>query len=181
MSRSHAHQPLFFPRGIAAANTAALKHPIAVYWLAAGILGAAFFSLLPAVWDVVDYVRFRDAPGAVFVARWALLLLLLGGVQAAYGVYLMLLTDWTSVWVVTLMCLTMAGLYAMGLAVVLVSDPAGWLVGPGGLQLADKLPRGQAALWCICMISLSTVLAFFAGRLSFQWRRQEMVRRSAGI
>src|SRR5262245_27165389 len=98
----------------------------AVRWLVAAIIGAALFGSAPAMWDVIETVRFRDAPGSAFVARWALVMSLLGSVQLAYGVYLIQLPDWTSVWIVTLMLLTVAGLYAMGLAVVLIANPAGW-------------------------------------------------------
>jgi hypothetical protein len=69
----------------------------------------------------------------------------------------------------------------MVLAIVLIADPSGWLVGHAGLQLADKLAGGKAALWCVCMVSLSTLLAFFAGRLAASWRRAEFVRRQAGL
>jgi len=164
-----------------AVKTIGPPHRSAVYLLAAGTIGAALFSLVPAIGEVIEYIRFLDAPGSLFVARWALLLLLIGGLQVAYGTYLIQVPHWSTVWIVTLMLLSIAGLYAMGLAIVLIADPGGWLVGRDGLQLADKLAGGKAALWCLCMVSLSTILAFFAGRLSFQWRRAEMVRRRAGL
>ena len=152
-----------------------------VLWIAVAVVLAALFGAMPAIWDVVETIRYRDAPGSPFVARWALLMLLIGGVEAAYGLYLVQLPDWASVWVVTLVLLTITGFYAMGLAVVLIADPAGWLLGADGLQLTEKLTAGKAALWCLCLVSLSTILAFFAGRLSFHWRRTEMMRRRAGL
>jgi hypothetical protein len=91
------------------------------------------------------------------------------------------LPDWTSVRVVTVMLLAVAAGYAMVLAVVVLSDPGGGLVGNRGLQFANKLADGRAALWCLCMISLSTLIAFFAGRLAVSWRRAEIVRRQAGL
>jgi hypothetical protein len=51
-------------------------------------------------------------------------------------------------------------------------------VGEHGLQLADKLASGKAALWCLCMVSLSTILAFFSGRLSTRWHKAEMLLRA---
>ena len=65
------------------------------------------------------------------------------------------------------------------LVFLLLSPPDGFLVGSGGLQLADKLAGGKAALWCLCMISLSTILAFFAGRLGTTWHRAELMLRVA--
>jgi hypothetical protein len=149
----------------------------AVYALAAALVAAALFGIAPAVWDVVDYVQYYDLVESPQVARWALILLLLGCVQVAYAVYLWQLPDWASMWVVTLYALALAGLYALMLGLVLISGEDGLLVGPHGLQLADKLAGGQAALWCLAMTSVSTILAFFAGRVSVQWRRAESLLR----
>ncbi|MDX1947092.1 MAG: hypothetical protein SFU86_16960 [Pirellulaceae bacterium] len=161
-----------------AADTAKV---LVVYQLAAALVVAALFSLAPAVWDVVEYVQFLDAVDAPSVARWALVLFFLGVVQLAYAVYLFQLPDWTSVWVVTMYSLLMAAIYAGTLGLVLISGADGWIVGEHGLQLADKLAGGKAALWCLCMVSVSTILAFFAGRLSVRWRRAEMMLREAGV
>jgi hypothetical protein len=108
-------------------------------------------------------------------------LLLLGVLQVSYGIYLVQLPDWASVRVVAIVLLSIAGLYASALAVVLIIEPSGWIGGPGGLQLADKLVGGKAALWCLCMLSLSAILAFLAGRQSIRWRQTEIVRRRAGL
>ena len=150
----------------------------AVYWLAAGMIAAALFGIAPAAWDVVDYLQYYDEAADPHVARWALVLILLGVVQTAYAIYLFQLPDWTSVWVVTLYSLALAGLYALGLGLVLISGDDGLLVGPRGLQLADKLASGKAGLWCVAMTCVSTIIAFFAGRLSAQWRRAESLVRS---
>jgi hypothetical protein len=152
---------------------------LAAYQLAAALVAAAVLSVGPAVWDVVEYARSQelDAPP---VARWALVLFLLGSVQLAYAVYLFQLPDWASVWVVTVFLLVQAAGYAGVLGIVLTSDATGLLVGEQGLQLADKLAGGRAALWCTCMVSVATILAFFAGRLSLHWQRAERVLRLAG-
>src|SRR4029078_4079354 len=134
----------------------------------------------PAILDVVNYVQFSDAPGAVFVARWALMVLLLSSLQAVYGLYLILCPDWAAVWSVTVSLLGHAGIYAMALGLILISSAGGTLLGHHGLQLTDRLAGGKSALWCICIVSLSTILAFLEGRLSFAWRRADlMVRRTS--
>jgi hypothetical protein len=153
----------------------------AVYSLAAGMVTAALFGMVPAVWEAVEYARYLDVAGSPQVARWALVLFLLGLVQTAYAVYLFQVPDWASVWVVTIYSLALAGAYAMTLGLVLISDIDGFLIGQHGLQLADKLAGGKAALWCLCMVSVSTILAFFAGRLSVQWHRAETLIRRAGL
>jgi hypothetical protein len=163
----------------AAANLAAdAARTLAAYQLALALAAAALFSVVPAVWDVVEFFRSAES---IFVARWALALFFLGVVQLAYAVYLFQLPDWSSVWVVTIVSLALAGVYAAVLGLVLLSPPDGFLVGPSGLQLADKLAGGKAALWCLCMISVSTILAFFAGRLGASWHRAEMMLRLAAL
>jgi hypothetical protein len=147
--------------------------------LAAATICAALFGVTPAVLEIIEYVRFSDAPGATFVARWALVLLFLGQVQVAYGLYLLLTPDRISVWIVTVVLLGIASVYAMGLAIAVVANANGGIAGTSGLQLSEELPGGRAALWCLCMVSVCTILAFFAGRLSFHWRRVEMLKRRA--
>ena len=151
-------------------------HQLAVYQLAAALVAAALFSVAPAIWDIVEYVQI---PESQFVARWALVLLLLGAVQIAYVIYLVQLPDWTSVWVITVYLLFLAAIYAAVLGLVLISSESGLVV--GSLQLADKLAGGKAVLWCLCMVGVSTILAFFAGRLSARWHKTEMFIRHTGL
>ncbi len=158
-------------------DDADVSRTLAVYQLAAALVVAALFSVAPAVWDLVEYIRI-DEFDAPFVARWALVLFFVGIVQLAYAVFLFQLPDWASVWVVTLFQLALAAAYAAVLGIVLMSDTGGLLVGPQGLQLADKLAGGQAALWCLCMVSVATILAFFAGRMSVRWRQAERMLQS---
>jgi hypothetical protein len=173
--------PIFVPQikeRIPAALHDDAARTLAVYWLAAALVAAALFSVAPAVWDVVEFVQIAES---AFVARWALMLFFFGVVQLAYAVYLFQLPDWATVWVVTLFSLATAALYAGVLGLVLLSPADGFLVGPQGLQLADKLAGGKAALWCVCMVSVSTILAFFAGKLSTRWRQAELLLRGAGF
>jgi hypothetical protein len=148
---------------------------LAVYQLATAFIVAALFAIAPAAWDVIDYLRFPDA---AFVARWAIVLLMLSIIQISYAVYLIQLPDWGTVWVATLFALAMAALYAMvlGLTLISTSDAAFVRV----LQLTDKIEGGKAALWSLCMVSLFTLLAFFAGRMSVRWRRTEHLLARAG-
>jgi hypothetical protein len=151
------------------------------YLLAVGMFAAGAFGMLPALWDIADYVRFLAPQANAFVARWALLVLLVSCLQLAYAVYLVQLPDWTSVWVATVFLLTVAGAYAMSLSLVLLASPTGWLLGPRGLQISDRLAGGQAALWCLSMIGISTMLAYFSGRLTRHWQRTELALRRAGL
>lgn len=135
---------------------------------------AALFSVLPSVWDAIVYANGTSASP---VGRWGIVLAMLGVVQVAYAIYLIQLPDWTTVWMVTLFALASASLYAMALGLTIISGEEGWLV--SFLQLSDKVGGGKAALWCLCMMSVMTLLAFFAGRISVRWRQTEAVLREA--
>lgn len=136
--------------------------------------------MAPAVWDVADYWRYRDVPGTPPVARWALALLWLSLLQGIYGLYLALTPHWTSAWVVTIAELVLAAIYSLLLGLFLMASPSGWWAGPSGWQLGARLANGQAVWWCLCLASISAVLAFFGGRLSWQWHRtDELLRRAA--
>jgi hypothetical protein len=167
-------------RPVAAAANPEAARTLAVYQLAAALVGAALFSVAPAVWDLVEYLRIDGSP---FVARWALLLFFIGVLQLAYAVYLFQLPDWSSVWVITVFALCGAALYAAVLGIVLMSAPDGVLVGPHGLQLADKLAGGKAALWCVAMVALLVMLALSTGsaRRGRAARRRSACRRSRAL
>jgi hypothetical protein len=119
-------------------------------------------------------------PSAGFLpARWALILGWLCLLQFAYGVYLWQWNDQASARVLAAALIGLAGAHAAALALVLFADPRGWLAGRGGLEFADKLAGGKAALWCLCLVSLSTSLAYFAARLSMRWEQAELLSRGA--
>lgn len=123
----------------------------------------------PAVWDVVQYLQAAEGN---LVAPWALVLLALGIVQIAYAVYFAQLPDWTSGWVVTIVSLSLAALYAGMLGITLMASSESYVI--RGLQLGELLASGRAPIWCLCMTTIMASLAFFAGRTSFRWRQAEV-------
>jgi hypothetical protein len=147
--------------------------------LACVTIAAALFAAAPAIAEVMDYVRFSDAPGVTFVSHWALLVLWVSLLQAGYGAFLILWPDRAAVWSVTVSLVAHAAIYALTLGVILINGASGVLLVDIGFQPTDKLAGGKAALWCVCMVSLWTLLAFFAGKLALGWRRAELLQRQA--
>jgi hypothetical protein len=145
---------------------------LGAYVLAICFGAAALFGVAPAVWDVLQYVQ---AVEGAYVARWALIVLALGAVQAAYAIYLAQLPDWTSGWVVTVFALASAALYAAMLGVTLIAGDDSRLI--RSLQLTEFVASGRAAVWCLCMTSIMATLAFFGGRTSLRWSLSEAVER----
>lgn len=141
---------------------------LGAYVMSLSLAAAALFGAAPAIWDVVQY---SQAAEGAFVPRWALALMAIGIVQGAYAVYLAQLPDWTSGWVVTLVALALAALYAGMLGITLLASEESIFI--RGLDLAEVLPTGRAAMWCLCMTSIMATLTFFAGRMSLRWRQSE--------
>jgi len=137
----------------------------AVRWLSTGLALLALVSMVPAGFEFAE-------PGRQEVtfepARWALLLVLLGSVQLAYAVYVGQLPDWSTVWVVSVVALAQATLYAGLLGLALVSRGENALVAL--LELTDQVADGRAAGWCFIMLCLSGLVSYWAGRLSIRWR-----------
>ncbi len=147
-----------------------------VYQLAAALILASLFSMIPAMLDVADHFRSAQSWG---VSRWAFLLLLTGGIQLAYAVYMVQMPDWSVVWVISLVTLALATVYAMLLGVFLLADEQSQFVQL--LGLGDKLRGNQAAGWCVIMLSLSCLLAYVTGRVSVRWHHTYRILHSAGV
>jgi len=137
-----------------------------VYQLGMWVIAVAVVSVIPALLDVLQHARQADSAG---ISRWALALLLAAGLQIAYAVYLMQLPDWGTAWVMSLVMLVLATVYAALLGALMLARPQSQFI--QFLELGDELPGHQATIWCLMMVILSALLAYFAGRVSFRWRR----------
>ena len=137
-----------------------------VYYLAIALAVAAIFGIVPAVLDVVQHFQSVHSTG---ISRWAWILLLLGGIQIGYAVFLFQLPDWASVWVVSIVTLGFATGYAMLLGMLLLADGQSQVI--RFLQLTDRLTGHQATGWCLIMLSISILLAYFSGRIGTSWHR----------
>lgn len=130
------------------------------FWL--GALG--LFSAAPGLLEI----GFRIQHGSFATPRWALLLLAIGFLQFAYAVYLAQLPDWSSVWVVAIAALAMSTLHAVLLAGTLFGGQQSGLVGL--LELHDQLANGRASGWAFILLALTSLLAYFAGRMAVRWQ-----------
>ena len=125
---------------------------------------AALGSALPAIAQLAQAFRVEGAGSGIVPARWALLLVWLATLQAAYGVYCWLWADWSSRQLATAALIAQAGVYAAVLAIVLLANPHGWILGQRGLQLTAAVQGGKAALVCLSLICLCAILALFGAR-----------------
>jgi hypothetical protein len=135
-----------------------------VYQLGAILILAAVFGAVPAVLDVIAHFQAIESPG---VSRWAWALLLASVIQLAYAVYLFQLPDWSSVWTVSIVLLVFATAYAMLLGLLMLADNQSQVV--QFLELADARAGHKATGWCLIMLSICSLLAYFCGRTGARW------------
>jgi hypothetical protein len=125
-----------------------------------GVLGA-----VPAVLHVVGHLQSPAQPG---IARWAAVLLLITAIELAYAVYLLLLPDWSTLWVVSVVSLAAATGSAMLLGLVMTGQAESPLL--QSLDLAAPGSAARAAWWSLTMLGLFAALAVWAGRASGRWQ-----------
>jgi hypothetical protein len=99
--------------------------------------------------------------------------------QVAYAVYAAQLPDWSSVWVVAIACLAVAAAYAGVLALFMLAPTDNSPLASLGLTFLVEARRTMAALWCLSIVSVNGLLAFFAGQMSYYWHRTTMLVPSA--
>jgi len=134
-----------------------------VYWLAAILLFAVVFGAAPAL----RHWQLAEAP------VWARIVLLVAAAQLVYIAWLVLMPDWSTIWVgMVLFALVGAG-YGASMALV-GSMPQGKLP-PMGLAGAGS----SAAAWCGANVLVMGLLSFACGRLATKWRRSDVVHRTA--
>ncbi len=126
-----------------------------VYWLAAILLFSVVFGAAPAL----RHWQLAEAPA------WAQVMLLVAAAQLAYTAWLVLLPDWSTLWVGTIVFALVAAGYGTAMALV-GSMPPGRL---SALGLAGA--GSSAAGWCGANLVVMGLLSFACGRLATKWRR----------
>ncbi|MBP88695.1 MAG: hypothetical protein CMJ64_18610 [Planctomycetaceae bacterium] len=137
-----------------------------VRWLATALLAIALFGMIPAVREIAEHFRVQDGS---LLHRWVYASLLICGLQLAYAGYLAQLPDWSSVWVVTIFSLIVAGAYAAMLCLTLLAGVDSQFVQV--LDLAERLRGGKATGWCFIMLCVTGLLAYSSGRVGSRWRQ----------
>ena len=129
-----------------------------VHLLLIGLTLGALFTAGPVAW----HLNLFTAPD------WVRLVLLISLLQLAYVAWMASLPDWASVWVAMLVNALVATFYGAALAIVMYTP----VESPLPLGLGD-VARRTAAGWCLCVVMISTLLAFACGRVCAVWRRAD--------
>jgi hypothetical protein len=124
------------------------------YWLAVVLLFVIVFAAAPSL----TYLQLDRAP------PWAQIMLLIAGVQVAYTVWLIILPDWSSVWVGMWVFGVSAALYAGGMGLFAMSDQA---------PLGVSGSTASATAWCGAITLVLGLLSYACGQVCVNWRRAD--------
>lgn len=136
------------------------------YQIGLWLLAAAVVGVIPVLLDLVEHLRQSGSAG---LSRWAWAQLMASGLQVVYAVYLLQIPDWGTLRVVSLVLLGLAAAYAALLGALTLAKSHSELV--LFLELGVSGPRSQATIWCLVMLVVLGLLAYFSGRASIRWQR----------
>lgn len=125
----------------------------------------ALFQVIPAILAIIHNWQLEEPE---LIQRWVYLLILASILQIAYGVYLWQLPDWSSLWVVALVSLSVATLYAALLAIRVLADENHSFLAFLQLNMADISPAKQSG-WCLIIVILFGTYCYFVGRAGLKW------------
>jgi hypothetical protein len=130
------------------------------------LIGAALLGSIPAAIHVVGV---GGTPESTGIARWACALLLVTTVEIAYGLYIRQLPDWSTLWVGSLVALTLAGATAALLGMVTLAGAGSPILDWLELAVPDAAP--EIASWSLLLLGLLAGLACWSGRAAVRWQR----------
>ena len=143
------------------------------YYLGASLALIGLLSIGPAIFE---FVNSQNPVAPRPIERWAYAALFIGGVQLFYAIYLVQLPDWSSVWVIAVLALLIATVYAMLLGVVWFGKDDSQIINLLGLP---QHLRDEARLWCFTMLSANGLLAYFSGREAVRWHKIYTIQNAA--
>jgi hypothetical protein len=129
------------------------------YWLAVSMAGMALFTMVPSL----PHLNLREAPG------WSNVVLLLSLLQLAYAAWFALAPDYGTAWVTMFAFAGIAIVYAAATAITLNAPPGKELV----LDLGEvcRTAGNKPTLWCVAVVLVASLLAYFSGSFSHRWRK----------
>ena len=127
------------------------------YSLGACLAAIAVFNLGPTIYQIVELSR-ADRP--IEWRGWMLAAVFVSGIQLAYAIYLVQLPDYSSIWIVALIAMLTATLYAAALAIIIWAPDDHWLL---AFLEFDLQLRRTVAMWCVGMLGCYGLLAYYCG------------------
>ncbi len=140
--------------------------------IAATLVALALVGLAPVL------IAARSATGGAtnlvggqLLEPWMLVTLLVSILQLVYLLYLLQLSDYSCVRVVSVLWLLLATAYALVLAIRLLGSERNWILNLLALD-GNSLTTSQEALWCFLMTLLFGAASYLAGRYAVRWTHE---------
>ena len=125
------------------------------------------FNLVPAIYFWLTWDQVGLAPDW---PRWAYLQVFIAGLHIIYAIYLYQIPDWSTLRTIAFAMLVLAMLYGVVSSGLLIGGGQGIIA--HFLMLPSDL-LNQAAIWCVAMLCLATLISYLTGRESALWCRTE--------
>jgi hypothetical protein len=137
-----------------------------VYQLGMAVAALGLAGMYPSIAEVIRHVTDFDSTG---VEAWAYFVFLLTGIQLVYALYLVQLPDWSTLWVVMILCACVTVFYAMAMGVSMMAGKDNALIAALGLTAPQE--NGYLSLWCLMMMMLTSLLTYALVRASVKWQK----------
>lgn len=137
-------------------------------FLAGCLFLIAIVNIVPAVSHWYGWATIAENTP---LPRWIYLQIFVGAIYTVYSIFLLQISDWSALRSVSVAMLV----FAFSFGVI----STGLLVGEtfaGVLGIPYSLNR-RAAIWCVAMLILATLMSYWAGKESSNWRRAEKLLR----
>lgn len=133
------------------------------------LLLVGMLQLAPAI---VCWYQWYHGIDASPLPRWVYWQLFISGLHLIYVIFLWQIPDWSSLKAVSIAMLVVAFLFGVLSTSLLLGGGQG--SASAMLGLSFTLVR-RGAIWCVAMLCLSTLLAYWGGREAANWQRSEQL------
>lgn len=134
-------------------------------WTAAAVLLMGFYHAAPAGLYLVGLQPADIQPD--HVARWTFFCFFLSAIHIAYALYVYQVLDWSAVYVIAMLQLGVAVVFAILCGALYVDQGSGMV--SRFLQLPREL-SGNATLWCATTMCAAGLFSYVAWHEACRWR-----------
>ncbi len=129
----------------------------------------AIVNMVPALYHWIHWTQLSEE---VALPRWIYIQVFVGALYLIYAVFLAQIPDWSALRAVAVAMLVMAFVFGVVSTGLLMGG------GQGNLSSFLGIPftlNRQACIWCVAMLCLATLMAYWGGKESMNWQRTEFL------
>ena len=129
----------------------------------------AFINMVPAFYYWNDWYQ---AVEVTPLPRWIYLQVFVAAIHIIYAVFLFQISRWSAMRAVSVAMLVVAFVFGVISAGLLIGGGQGVVAAFLGLSFVMVK---RAAIWCVVMLVLATLMSYLGGRESANWQRAELL------